>query len=100
MVAGEEAQVTALRAFLSFDPAYEQLIRRLADEGQLTGYGELVYSAFDLALRRRLGPTPAPGDIIQLAASLRISLREQHIELDPAGHGGCHPVSRRWHGVQ
>ena len=83
VVASEEAQVATLRAFLSFDPAFQQLNRQLADEGHLAGYGDLVYSAFDIALRRRLGSAPPDADIVRLVASLRISLREQQIELDP-----------------
>ncbi len=82
-VTTEEAQVAALRAFLSFDPGFERLTRQLADEGRLTGYGDLICSAFDIAVRRRLGSTPKPGDVVQLVASLRISLRKQQIELDP-----------------
>jgi hypothetical protein len=80
---GPAAQVAALRAFLSFDPAYEQLNRQLASEGQLHGYGDLVISALDLALRRRLGHQPTQADAIRLAASLRTSLRRHQIELDP-----------------
>jgi hypothetical protein len=83
VVTGDDAQVAALRAFLSFDPAYERLTRQLTDEDHLAGYGDLVWSAFDIAVRRRLGSTPAPGAIVQLAASLRISIRKQQIELDP-----------------
>ena len=79
----EEAQVTALRAFLSFDPGFERLNRQLADEDHLAGYGDLVCSALDIAVRRRLGSAPAPSDVVQLVASLRISLRKQQIELDP-----------------
>lgn len=83
VVTSGEAQLAALRAFLSFDPGYEQLNRRLADEGYLPGYGDLVWSAFEIAVRRRLGHTPAPGDIVKLSASLRVSLRQQQVELDP-----------------
>ena len=49
----------------------------------MAGYGDLVWSAFSVAVRRRLGSTPAPGDIVLLAAALRVSLRQQQIELDP-----------------
>lgn len=83
VVTREEAQLAALRAFLSFDPAYEQLNRRLADDGHLPGYGDLVRSAFEIAVRRRLGRAPAPGDVMKLAASLRVSLRQEQVELDP-----------------
>jgi len=55
----------------------------LADEDKLAGYGDLVCIALDIAVRWRLGSAPAPGDVIKLAASLRISLRKQRIELDP-----------------
>jgi len=83
VVTGEEAQVAALRALLSFNPDFRQLHQQLADEGHMAGYDDLVWSAFEIAVRRRLGRTPAPGDIVKLAASLRISLRQQQIELDP-----------------
>jgi hypothetical protein len=75
--------MSALRAFLSFDSSYKRLSQQLADEAQLAGYGALVCSALDIAVRRRLGSAPAPGDVVKLAASLRISLHKQQIELEP-----------------
>jgi hypothetical protein len=54
VVNGDDAQVAALRAFLSFDPTFEQLTRQLTGEGHLAGYSALVWSAFDIAVRRRL----------------------------------------------
>jgi hypothetical protein len=83
VVTTEEAQVAALRAFLSFDPDFERLTRQVTDEGHLAGYGDLICSAVDIAVRRRLGSTPKPDDVVRLVASLRISLRKQQIELDP-----------------
>jgi hypothetical protein len=64
------------------DPSYQRLSQQLADEDQLAGDGDLVCTPLDIAVRRRLGSAPAPGDVIKLAASLRISLRKQRIELD------------------
>lgn len=100
MIIGEEAQVAALRALLSFDPGFQRLHQQLADDGHLAGYDDLVWSAFSIAVRRRLGSTPPPGDIVKLAASLRINLRQQQVELDPlaledaiqAAAGGQVPV--------
>jgi len=83
VVISEEAQVAALRALLSFDPGFQQLHQQLADEGHLAGYDDLVWSAFSIAVRRRLGRASSPGDIVTLAASLRVSLRQQQVELDP-----------------
>jgi hypothetical protein len=83
VVTSEEAQVAALRALLSFDPGSRRLHQQLPGEDHLAGYGDLVWSAFSIAVRRRLGPAPRPGDIVKLAASLRISLGQQQAEVDP-----------------
>jgi hypothetical protein len=48
VVIGQEAQVAALRALLSFDPGYQRLHQQLAGEGHPAGYGDLVWSALAL----------------------------------------------------
>jgi hypothetical protein len=53
-VTGE--QVTALRAFLAFDPSYQQLVGELSGSERTRWFGELVYAAFVTAARRRFSP--------------------------------------------
>jgi hypothetical protein len=80
-VTGE--QMTTLRAFLSFDPLYERLTRELAGSGRWHGYGELVYSAFVTAVRRRFAPTWTSAQIVRFTADVRNGLRTAGVDLDP-----------------
>jgi hypothetical protein len=76
-------QVLALRAFLAFDLRYEPLTRQLAAEKRLAGYGELVYAAFRIAVRRRFGPAWTSAEVVRFVARVRINLRELGIDLEP-----------------
>jgi len=80
-VTGE--QVTALRAFLAFDPVYERLTRELAASGRWPGFGELVYSAFATAVRRRFAPTWTSAQVVRFTAQVRNGLRTEGVDLDP-----------------
>jgi hypothetical protein len=76
-------QVTALRAFLAVDPSYDRLARELFGSGRLHGFGELVYSAFVTAARRRFGPAWTSAQIVRFTAQARTGLRTHGIDLDP-----------------
>lgn len=79
-VTGE--QVRALRAFLTFDPIYERLTRELAASGRWPGFGELVYSAFVTAVRRRFAPTWTSAQVVRFTAQIRNGLRADGVDLD------------------
>lgn len=76
-------QARALRAFLAFDPIYERLTRELAASGRWPGFGELVYSAFVTAVRRRFGPTWTSAQVVRFTAQVRNGLRADDVDLDP-----------------
>jgi hypothetical protein len=78
-----DEQMRALRAFLAFDPLYERLTRELAASGQWQGFGELVYSAFATAVRRRFGPSWTSAQIVHFTAHVRNGLRTAGVDLDP-----------------
>jgi hypothetical protein len=80
-VTGE--QMTTLRAFLACDPLYERLTRDLAASGRMHGFGELVYSAFVTAARRRFAPTWTSAQVVRYTAHVRNSLRTAGVDLDP-----------------
>ena len=73
-----------LRAFLAFDPIYERLTRELAASGQMYGFGELIYSAFVTAARRRFVPAWTSAQIVRYTARTRNALRPAGVGLDPA----------------
>jgi hypothetical protein len=78
-----DEQAATLRAFLTFQPAYERLTRELAGSGRLHGFGELIYAAFVTAVRRRFAPTWTSAQIVRFTARLRTELRTHGIDLDP-----------------
>lgn len=80
---GDE-QIAALRAFLAPEPdKAEQLTKQLVEAGDAEGYGELVYAAFAVAVRRRFSPTWTISDIIRLVATARARLLDDAIAIDP-----------------
>lgn len=65
-------QVAALRASLTFDMAQAQEWRaRLIQSGDLRGFGELVYAAFLLAVRRYFAPVWTRADVVRYVGSVR-----------------------------
>lgn len=78
-----DEQVTALRAFLAFDPSYQHLVGELSSSGRVHGFGELVYAAFVTAARRRFSPTWTSAQVVRFAGQLRIVLRAYDVHLDP-----------------
>ncbi len=78
-----DEQVTALRAFLTFDPSYQRLTGELSDSGGVHGFGELVYAAFVTAARRRFSPTWTSAQVVRFAGRLRVVLRAYDVDLDP-----------------
>ncbi|MGD0246624.1 MAG: hypothetical protein ABSB59_40715 [Streptosporangiaceae bacterium] len=80
-VTGE--QVTALRAFLAFDPSYQRLAGQLSGSGRVHGFGELVYAAFVTAARQRFSPTWTSAQVVRFAGRLRVVLRACDVDLDP-----------------
>jgi hypothetical protein len=78
-----DEQVTALRAFLAFEPSYERLARELFGSGRLHGFGDLVYSAFVTAARRRFAPAWTSAQIVRFTAQARTGLRTHGVDLDP-----------------
>jgi hypothetical protein len=80
-----DEQMTALRAFLAFDPSYQRLVGELSGSGRVHGFGELVYAAFVTAARRRFSPTWTSAQVVRFAGRLRIVLRAYDVDLDPRG---------------
>ena len=78
-----DEQVTALRAFLAFDPSYQHLVGELSGSGRVDGFGELVYAAFVTAARRRFSPTWTSAQVVRFAGHLRVVLRAYDVDLDP-----------------
>jgi hypothetical protein len=89
-----DEQVTALRAFLAFDPSYQHLVGELSSSGRVHGFGELVYAAFVTAARRRFSPTWTSArrrfsptwtsaQVVRFAAQLRVVLGACDVDLDP-----------------
>jgi hypothetical protein len=78
-----DEQVTTLRAFLALDPLYERLTRELAASGRWQAFGELVYSAFVTAVRRRFAPTWTSAQIVRFTAQARNGMRTAGVDLDP-----------------
>ncbi len=78
-----DEQVAALRAFLAFDPACQDLVGELSGSGGVHGFGELVYAAFVTAARRRFSPTWTSAQVVRFAARLRVVLRAFDVDLDP-----------------
>lgn len=65
-------QVAALRAALTLDaPRAQELRTRLIQSGDLYGFGELVYAAFLLAVRRHFGPAWTRADVVRYVGSVR-----------------------------
>jgi hypothetical protein len=77
-----DEQATTLRTFLAFDPLYERLTRELAASGRWQGFGELVYSAFAVATRRRFAPAWTSAQIVRFTAHVQNDLRPYGVDLD------------------
>lgn len=78
-----DEQVTALRAFLAFDPSYQRLVGELSSGGRVHGFGELVYAAFVTAARRRFSPTWTSAQVVRFGGRMRMVLRVYDLDLDP-----------------
>ena len=72
MAAVSGQQIAALRASLKLHAGQAQDLRAsLIRAGDLHGFGELVYAAFLLAVRRRFGPEWTPADVVRYVGSVR-----------------------------
>jgi hypothetical protein len=79
-----DAQVASLRALLAFEPDEGvRLTKHLLQTGDVDGYGELIYAAFVIAVRRRFSPTWTIPDLVRLVATIRVRLLNDDIEIDP-----------------
>jgi hypothetical protein len=78
-----DEQVTALRAFLAFDPSCQRLFGELSGSGRVHGFGELVYAAFVTAARRPFAPTWTSAQVVRFAGRLRMILRTHGVDLHP-----------------
>jgi hypothetical protein len=83
-MAERDDQVAALRAFLALEPhEAERLTKQLVETDRAEGYGELIYAAFVIAVRRRFSPTWTIHDIIRFVATARARLLDDEIAIDP-----------------
>lgn len=65
-------QMAALRASLMLDaPQAQEWRTRLHQSGDLNGFGELVYAAFLLAVRRRFTPAWTRADVVRYVGRVR-----------------------------
>jgi hypothetical protein len=72
MAAVSGQQVAALRAALTLDtPQAQELRTHLTQSGDLYGFGELVYAAFLLAVRRRFAPAWTHADVVRYVGNVR-----------------------------
>ena len=72
MAAVTGQQVAALRALLAFDEVRVREWRaRLIGSGDLEGFGELLYAAFVVAVRRYFAPQWSRGDVVRYVGSVR-----------------------------
>jgi hypothetical protein len=79
-----DTQVAALRAYLMQDIyAGVRLHRELAESGCLAGYGELMYTAFAEAVRRRFSPVWTRAAVIKYVAAVRQHAPDGQ-DIDPA----------------
>jgi hypothetical protein len=79
-----DAQVAALRAYLTQDPdEAERLNGRLRQTGDLEGYGTLVWAAFVLAVRRRFAPEWTVPDVVKYVADVRARWGRDEDDFDP-----------------
>jgi hypothetical protein len=79
-----DEHVAALRAHLALRPddfrvRHEQVIQ----SGDVAGYGALIHGAFVSAVRRRFAPMWTVPDVIRCVVSVRVSLHEADIDIDP-----------------
>ena len=79
-----DEQVASLRAFLALEPDEGvRLTKDLLQAGDVDGYGELIYAAFVIAVRRHFNPTWTIPDLIRLVAAIRGRLLADEVEIDP-----------------
>lgn len=79
-----DEQIATLHAFLATDPdRAEQLTRNLIENGDVTGYGELVHAAFVAAVRRRFSSIWSIPEVIRVVAATRTELLQDNIDIDP-----------------
>ena len=72
MAAVSGQQIAALRASLTLNTAQAQELQvSLIQGGDLHGFGELVYAAFLLAVRRRFGPACTRADVVRYVGRVR-----------------------------
>lgn len=79
-----DEQVASFRAFLSGDS--EEGVRRtgrFVESRGVEGYGELVYAAFALAVRRRFAPSWTIADVVRSVAAARARLLDVDVDIDP-----------------
>ncbi|MCP9948675.1 hypothetical protein [Actinomadura madurae] len=80
-----EENILALRAFLlegpeAWVPLQEEIQK---DDETAAGYMSLLYGAFNVALRRKFGPTYTIGEIVRCVADLRIKAGEDAYPVHP-----------------
>lgn len=79
-----DKQVASLRAFLAHEPSeFVHLTRPLMESTDAEGYGELVYAAFALTVRRRFSPSWTIPDVVRVVATIRARLLETEVDVDP-----------------
>lgn len=79
-----DEEAAALRAFLALElDDAERLTNQLVEADRLDGYGELVYAAFVVAVRRRFSPTWTIPGVVRFVAAARVRLLEDGIAIDP-----------------
>jgi hypothetical protein len=79
-----DAQVASLRAFLALEPDKGlPLTKNLLPAGDVDGYGQLIYAALVIAVRRGFSTTWTVPNPLRLAAAVRVRLLSDGIEIDP-----------------
>jgi hypothetical protein len=79
-----DGQVAALRAYLAQDPEEAaRLNAQLGESRGWDGYGEFVWAAFVLAVRRRFAPEWTVPRIVQYVAAVRVRWAQDNDDFDP-----------------
>ena len=83
-MAVSDQQVAVLRAYLAQDPdEAERLNAQLGESGGWDGYGEFVWAAFVLAVRRRFAPEWTVPQVVRYVAAVRARQGRDEDDFDP-----------------
>lgn len=78
-----DTHMAALRALLTADDSYEDLVARLRDQGAEVPLGVLAGNAFTMLARRHWASGYTTADVINFVAEVRATLETSEFSIDP-----------------